>query len=86
MSPDFYLAVQRAVQRNDIALSAQVRISHGEVLRIVTQDLMSKYKSNCERGDSFWADAFRTVLRYYMSEDEIDSALAGVDVWSEEEE
>lgn len=52
-------------------LSETVKISYSEVTRLVVSDLISKYKSNQERGDKRWAGVFEEVLRYYLDEQEM---------------
>lgn len=52
------------------SLDVPVMISFGEVLKIVVNDLIKKYKSCVERKDTENIEAFKKVLRYYLSEEE----------------
>lgn len=54
------------------SLSISVKISFGEALQVVVGDLISKYKSCVYRKDQKNIDAFRTVLKYYLSDEEFD--------------
>ena len=56
------------------SISKTVKISFGEVLRIVVDDLVEKYKHNVDRNQE-WADAFKKVLSYYLTEDEMNERL-----------
>ena len=51
------------------ALSVNVKISHGEALQVVVNDLIEKYKSCVSRGDAENTGAFSTVLKYYIGEE-----------------
>jgi len=55
------------------SLASTVKISHSEVCRLVVIDLIKKRKFCVERMcSSKTIDAFETVLRYYLTEDEYD--------------
>lgn len=51
-------------------LSVKVKVEHGEILRLVVADLLKKYKSNTARNDKKYIDAFATVLKFYLTEEE----------------
>jgi len=55
--------------------SKQVTISHGEVLNIVVDDLITKYKACLKRNDKRYTQSFKTVLSFYLTEEEIQSYL-----------
>lgn len=57
------------------SLSVTVKISHGEALQVTVNDLVSKYKSTVERKDKKHINAFKTVLMYYLSEEEFKTIL-----------
>jgi len=57
------------------SLSVEVKLGREEAEKIVVADLVAKYRSNVERGDLFWADSFKTVLRYYLTVDEIKALI-----------
>ena len=52
------------------SLSVKVKVEHGEILRIVVADLLNKYKASVERNDTKYVNAFATVLKFYLTEDE----------------
>jgi hypothetical protein len=52
------------------SLSVSVKISHGEALNVVVNDLVKKYKSCVEDGNDKYIEAFSVVLKYYLSEEE----------------
>lgn len=52
-------------------LSVSVKIPHSEVTRIVVEDLSAKYLHNIQSGNKEWSDALSKVLRYYLSDDEM---------------
>lgn len=68
-------SILRAKAAADRALSVPVMIGHGEVLKVIIKDLVSKYRHNMERGDLKWMTVFRAVLGYYLSQDEVESLI-----------
>jgi hypothetical protein len=51
-------------------LKVEVKIDHNEVLKVVVKDLIQKYMSgSCEKEPKS-KDAFETVLRYYLGDDD----------------
>ena len=52
------------------SLSVKVKVEHGEILRIVVADLLQKHKASVERNDVKYIDAFTTVLKFYLTEEE----------------
>jgi hypothetical protein len=50
------------------AMDVSVKISHGEVLKIVVRDLISKRNSAANE----IKDSFDNVLRYYLSQQEFE--------------
>lgn len=60
----------------DDATSRAVQISYGQVLGIVVEDLIDKYKFNIARGNSEWALAFEKVLRYYLDDQEMSQLIS----------
>ncbi len=55
------------------ALEKTVRISSAQVTELVVNDLAEKYRYNIHKGNTRWAAAFYTVLRYYLTQDEMDA-------------
>ncbi len=52
------------------SLSVKVKVEHGEILRIVVSELLNKHKASVERNDTKYIDAFSTVLKFYLTEEE----------------
>lgn len=55
------------------SLAVPVMLDHGEALKLIVSDLVAKYHHNAERGHVEWTSAFRKVLSYYLSADELES-------------
>ncbi len=55
--------------------SAKVTILQDQVLEIVVADLISKYKASKERKDEY-AEPFKKVLSFYLTEDELEEIEA----------
>jgi len=51
------------------SLAISVKISHGEALHVVVNDLIDKYKASVKRGDTKHIDAFSVVLKFYLGKD-----------------
>ncbi len=58
------------------SLSVSVKISHGEALHVVVNDLIEKYKSCVKRGDDKYIEAFGVVIKYYLGEEEFNKLIA----------
>jgi hypothetical protein len=54
------------------AMSMTVKLGHNQVLEVVVADLSVKYKASLKRNDTRYIEAFGTVLRFYLSEDEME--------------
>ena len=61
------------------SLDITVKISSCEALNVVVNDLMGKYKFCVKRNDQESADAFKTVLHYYLGEKDFELLLAKKD-------
>jgi hypothetical protein len=68
------LNTHRAMDR---ALSIPVKISHEEALRIVTSDLIGKYRHCWMNGETEYTAAFEKVLRYYLDDEEMEQIHPG---------
>ncbi len=53
------------------AFSKTIKINREQVLQLVVDDLIEKYKFNKERGNQEWTAAFEEVLSYYLDENEM---------------
>jgi len=71
------LDTHRAIDR---ALSISVKISHEEALRIVVSDLVGKYRHCWLSGEAEYVSAFEKVLRYYLSEEEMEQIHPGIKI------
>ena len=60
----------------DDILSVSVRLSRGEALKIIVDDLVRKHNHNRERGNEDWCEAFEKVLSYYLTPQELDRELS----------
>lgn len=56
-------------------LSVPVMLDHSEVLKLIVADLLAKQRFNVERGREEWAEAFKTVLSYYLSPEELAALI-----------
>ena len=56
-------------------LSTTIKIGHTQILNIVVSDLILKYRSCIRCGDDRYIESFATVLRYYLTEDELQEAM-----------
>ena len=60
------------------ATAAIVKINHDQVAYITVIDLLKKYKHNLTYGkDENVKNAFRTVLNYYLTEEELEEMILG---------
>jgi len=57
------------------SLSVDVKIDHGEVRRVVVSDLVKKYTGAAERNQVDYMEALKKVLRFYLTDKEIDERL-----------
>ncbi len=57
------------------SLSTTVKIGHDQVLDIVVADLLAKYKGAIMR-KSKWIEPFKTILRFYLEEHELDLLMS----------
>lgn len=66
------LKIMEETEKLQRSLDVPVMISSDEVLKIVVNDLIKKYKSCVERKDTEHIEVFEKVLRYYLSEEEFE--------------
>lgn len=62
--------IMKTAEDLERTLDVSVKISHGQVLQVVVNDLVAKYKSCVQRKDDDNIKAFERVLHYYLSEEE----------------
>ena len=55
-----------------------IQLDHKQVERVVVRELIDKYKFNVERGNKEWVQAFESVLRYYLDEDEVSRLIVAI--------
>jgi len=77
---EFAQGVLKSYKELSEATSTTIKINHSQVIHIVVNDLVKKYKYNARFGDAEWATTFRKVLSYYLTADEIDHYLAESEV------
>ena len=70
---DYIDEVMRTNRSIEHALEKTVRISSAQVTELVVNDLIEKYRYNIQKGNTRWAAAFYTVLRYYLTREEMDA-------------
>lgn len=58
-----------------LAMCKSVMLDQSEVLRLVVEDLVAKYKANRERKEWEWVDAFGKILHYYLTQEEFEEAI-----------
>ena len=69
---DDYEDIREASRALMKTLVVPVLLDHGEVLKLIIADLVSKYKFNVERNDEEWIPIFEKVLKYYLTEEEFE--------------
>lgn len=74
------MAILEEASNLERSLDVSVKISFSEALHVVVNDLVKKYKSCVQRNDEENAAAFKTVLLYYVSQDEFELLIAEKDV------
>lgn len=72
MNPFDFIETREQIRR---AACKSVLLDQSEVLRLVVEDLVAKYKANRERKDREWVDAFGKTLRYYLTQEEFEEAI-----------
>lgn len=55
-----------------LAMCKSVLLDQSEVLRLVVEDLVAKYKANRERKEWYWVDVFGKILHYYLTQEEFE--------------
>lgn len=58
------------------SMSVSVKITYDQAIEIIVNDLIKKYRINVKRKDGqHWAEAFKTVLSYYLTESELEKVI-----------
>ena len=65
-----YKEIRQAERAFRNLLAVPVLLDHGEALKLIVADLVSKYKHNVERNDQQWIPIFEKVLHYYLTPEE----------------
>lgn len=60
------------------AISKTVKIPHNQVVHLVVDDLIEKYRYNIRRNNKEWSSAFEKVLSYYLTEEELKDVTNGI--------
>ena len=69
-------------EKIEMSLSKTVRVSHGEVQKLVVADLIAKYRYCVGDGeDQKMTDALETVIGYFLDAEELEAMKNGQDVF-----